>query len=92
MKAPISGQYMARNISVGRAGCARASGGRERARPTYACSATCSWGDGNAHATCSLRSWRNTNRIWLGGRRPSGWAGRKVGQGPVSDSAQRRFW
>ena len=35
---------------------------------------------GDLHA----RSWRNTKRSWLGGRSPSGWAGRKVAHGPLS--------
>lgn len=53
-----------------------------------ACSATCSLAEGKAQATCRRRSWRNTNRSWLGGRRPSGWAGRNVAHGPLSDTAQ----
>src|SRR6201999_1670741 len=35
------------------------------------------------------RSWRNSKRIWLGGRRPSGWSGRKVVHGSSSSSAHR---
>ena len=58
---------------------------------SQACSATCSFADGNAHATWSRRSCLNTNRIWLGGRNPSGCAGRNVTQGPVSSTAHRRF-
>lgn len=62
-------------------------------RGDQACSATCSLGDGNAHATCCRRSWRNTNRNWLGGLRPSGWAGRNVAHGrPSLAIAHKRFW
>jgi hypothetical protein len=82
MNPPSSGQNMRGNIyEPGR-------------RPSwhYACRATCSLADGNAQATCSRRSWRKTKRSWLGGRSPSGWAGRKVAQGLLSVTAQRRFW
>ena len=83
MKPPMSGQYMGRNYRT-------ATGILPGLR--HAWSATCSFAEGNAHATCSRRSWRNTNRSWLGGRSPSGWAGRNVGHGPVSEIAHRWFW
>jgi hypothetical protein len=74
---PIRGQYMA-------------------AKPyppqPYAWSAICSFAVGKAQATWSRRSWRKTKRIWLGGRSPSGWAGRNVAQGPASETAHRWFW
>ena len=56
-----------------------------------ACRAACSWASGNAHAACRRRSCLNTKRICCGGRRPSGWFGRKVGHGSSSASAQRPF-
>ena len=43
---------------------------------------------GNAQAAWRRRSWRNTKRSCCGGRRPSGWSGRKVGHGSSSSSAQ----
>ena len=84
MNPPISGQYMAVNIyEAGRTGD-RERRRRAARRSGQAWSATCSLGDGNAQATWSRRSWRKTKRSWLGGRRPSGCAGRNVAQGPVS--------
>ncbi len=46
---------------------------------------------GSAHAACRRRSCLNTKRICCGGRRPSGWSGRKVGHGSSRSSAQSMF-
>ncbi len=87
MNPPISGQNMREPYSPRLSSGAAAAG----AAPPQACKPPCSLADGKAHATWSRRSCRKTKRIWLGGRRPSGRAGRKVAQGPVSVTAQSRF-
>ena len=43
--------------------------------------AACSCAVGNCQAAWRRRSWRNTKRIWLGGRSPSGVSGRNVAHG-----------
>jgi hypothetical protein len=59
MNPAINGQYMT-GANLIRGGGESAAG--EPAGP-YVCSATCSLAEGNAHATCIRRSWRNTKRI-----------------------------
>ena len=70
---------------------ARASHSARAPGAAQPCSATCSLADGNAHATCSRRSWRKLKRSWLGGRSPSGRFGRYVAHGPASVTAHSMF-
>ena len=72
------------------AAAAGASEPDERTTRTQACSAACSWAEGNAHAARERRSWRNTKRSCCGGRSCAS-LGRKVAHGSGRSSAQSRL-
>ena len=67
----------------------RALSGRRSGR--QACRSACCSASGIAQAAWRRRSWRKTKRICFGGRRPSGWLGRKVAHGSSTSSAHSRF-